>query len=300
MPKAQALAIAAQQAAIGAGLERRPGPGQQRAQQRGLDERRQHTGQIQQRPRVGRQLGGAGQHGVADGGRQLRGLACEKLGDKKRVAAGGRKHRLRVAPGATRPVVHGGARQRGQRQAQREIGGQRAQHAQQRRAGAGGVVAVAQHQQRARAVDAPAEVAQQIQRGAVGPVHVLDHQHRGRRSLAQQLQHAGQHLLALRARAHRQCQRGRQLVEQVDQRAQGLRRQQRLTGAPQPAHAAGMVAAQAAQQAGLAHAGLTVHQHASALGIGALQVLQALGQRGQWQVALQQLAVSGHAGSRQR
>jgi len=85
------------------------------------------------------------------------------------------------------------------------------------------VVAHAEHEQCTGAFDAPAQVAQQVERGTVGPLHIVDHQHGRCAAVAQHRQHTGEHVGCLAACAHRRGQRRRQVIEQIDQRAQRRR-----------------------------------------------------------------------------
>jgi hypothetical protein len=137
-----------------------------------------------------------------------------------------------------------------------------ADHAAQRMRGADLVVAVAEHEQRAGAFDAPAEKLDEVQRRVVGPVQVLDH-HQCRRVGGAQL---GQHRLEQRRpRPVQPCAEARTaLSRHVEQRRQRMRRFECVAGAP-PDGRAGVAGRQRPQHAGLADACFAGHQRDAAV-----------------------------------
>src|SRR5262245_7911959 len=92
------------------------------------------------------------------------------------------------------------------------------------------VVAVSDHEQGARASDAPAEVLEQIEGRFVRPMHVFEYQ-KGVAAL-QLIEGCAEDCIATAARGQRRQQRALRLPRNVVQRAQRTGREERIAGAP--------------------------------------------------------------------
>ena len=132
---------------------------------------------------AGREASDAGQHGIADRGRQPLGPGRERLGDKERIAGGAAEQLNGVHAGGT-----GEMRDRPGRETFKlkptgpGRSGQLAEENPQRMGVAHLLIAIAEHQQHQR--HGPAAAATQddhVECRLIGPVHIFDHQHRRRR-----------------------------------------------------------------------------------------------------------------------
>ena len=271
-----------------------------RVEHLGFDLRRCHAGQFEHVAGLGRQGGRTRQHRLAHRRRQGLRVGGEQLGDEERVAVRQAVQAAGAAAGASRQFGDGAARKRCQRHAGAGPRGQAAEHAEQRVVAAESLVAVAEHEQRARALDAPADIAQQIERGAIGPLHIVDHEHGRRAAIAQHREHAGEHLGGVAPAAHRRGQRRWNVFEQIDQRTQRRRRKHRLAGAAKPLDIAAGAPREFGDEAGLAAPRLGAQQHATPGHRGAPQRGDALAQQRQLGAAFEQWGVDArqNAGDR--
>ena len=187
-----------------------------------------HGHRVQQRLHARRQPCEACQHNILHGGRHRParlGGVTQHLGDEEGIAARQRVHAVGAPAHLLRQLLHAAWQQTRQRHAGQRVGRKFTDDAAQRVRGRHFVVAVAHHQQCARACDSVAQELQQIERGLVRPVRVFDdHQHRPRR-VAQGLEHG---LEQRRARAGQRGKKGRcgaaRHVQQGRQRVRGLER----------------------------------------------------------------------------
>jgi len=138
------------------------------------------------------------------------------------------------------------------------------------------VVAVGGHDQDRHRLHPAGEQPQDVQGRLVRPVHVLEDEHgRGRRpQLAGQRRH---HRMRHRAPGHDRLQLAAGPLGDLQQRAEGARREQRIAGAPQDPRRLAALVAEPPHERGLADPCLAAHQQqlpASA----ALDGLQPVGQ----------------------
>ena len=106
MAECQANVGSPQQASVDAFVgfvEDRTGHGQQEG---GVDGRAHHRCDVEDRPRLGREAGRAGQDGVTDGGRHGLALAGDDLGQKEGVAPGEPVEGRGVSAGARGQLLH--------------------------------------------------------------------------------------------------------------------------------------------------------------------------------------------------
>ena len=155
---------------------------------------------------------------------------AQQFGDEEGVAARRCMHAVGTSPGASRQHLDGGRRQARQREQGTRARGQLAQHPPQRMRRGDLVVAVADRQQRARALDAPAQVLEPVERGVVGPMRVLHHHQHRLRGQPQFVEHG------LEQRGARPVERGGEarpaFARDVEQRSERMRRLQRIAGTP--------------------------------------------------------------------
>jgi hypothetical protein len=128
------------------------------------------------------------------------------------------------------------------------------------------VVAVGGEDQDGCGVGLPRQQPQDVEGGLVGPMQVLEHEHRRRAAGELARQRRRDLVRALLAGDDvREVAPG--VLGDVEQRAQGARREQRVARAPQDPRGSPMVVGEAAHQRRLAGAGLAGHErHAPARG----------------------------------
>ena len=127
-----------------------------------------------------------GEHGIAHRSGHRFARRCQQFTDVQRITAGEPIQSARIAASCARKLLYRSVRQRRQCYATSDRRRQVAQNAAQWMVQTKLFVAQRDHQQRARAVNAPAEVLDEVERRFVGPMRVLDHQHRRTGTLAQE------------------------------------------------------------------------------------------------------------------
>ena len=261
VPERHARAGGPEHAARQALLEVLDGVAGERLEQRQVDGPGHDRGGVEHLPRRRAQRLDAGEHGVADRRGQLDAARGERLGHEERVPG-----RPAVQLGGVDAVRRGELRdgldrQRREPQPVGRVAARELAERDPQRVGAVElVVAVAGDEQRRDGRDAAAEQAQHVERRLVGPVHVLEHDDRrlAAGQLAQQRRgdRVGGGAVGDGLRELAAGDRG-----DVGQRSERGQREERVAVAPEDPRRLRPALAEAAQEHGLADAGLARHEH---------------------------------------
>ena len=184
---------------------------------------------------AGRESQRPGQGGLADRHGNAVARASQQFRHEERIAAGERMDIVGDRTRASRERGDRRFREGCQRQTANHAWRQVSQHRPQRMPAIDFVVAVGEDDERTHAAQPPADILHQVERRGVGPMNILDDDDGGFRAVLQRAQEGGENHQPVHSRLQEMLHLAGQMGGHVVQRAERLRREQRVAAAPKDA-----------------------------------------------------------------